>query len=84
MPEPDVLSRDIDALIAAQRDAWSELASPTLTTFDRREIRNRIKQGEGELRDYLKLRTDRFRFRPRLVGAEYTVDSLAGINFRLF
>jgi hypothetical protein len=36
------------------------------------------------LRDYLKRRTDRFRFRPRLVGAEYTVDSLAGINFRLF
>jgi hypothetical protein len=84
MAEPDILSRDIDALMAEQRDAWRELASPTLTSFDRREIRNRIKQGEGELRDYLKMRADRFRFRPRPVGADYTVNSLAEINFRLF
>ena len=36
MTEPDVLSRDIDALKALQRDAWRELASPSLTMFDRR------------------------------------------------
>ena len=69
MTEPDVLSRDIDALMAEQQDAWRELASPTLTTFDRREIRNRIRQGEIELRDCLKTRTERFRFRPQLVEA---------------
>ena len=81
MTEPDVLSRDIDALMAEQRTAWRELASPALTTFDRREIRNRIKQGETVLRDYLKMRTERFRFRPQPVEA--SVDSLANINFRL-
>jgi len=77
----DVLSRDIDALMAEQREAWCELARPTLTTFDRREIRNRIRQGETVLRDYLKTRTERFRFRPQPVEA--SVDSLANINFRL-
>ena len=81
--EGDVLSRDIDALMAEQQEAWCELARPTLTTFDRREIRNRIRHGETELREYLKIRTDRLRFRPRPVPAEATVDSLADINFRL-
>jgi hypothetical protein len=81
MTEPDILSRDIDALMAEQRTAWRELASPALTTFDRREIRNRIRQGETVLRDYLKVRTERFRFRPQPVEA--SVDSLANINFRL-
>jgi len=84
MTEPDVLSRDIDALMAEQREAWRELARPTQTTFDRREIRNRIRQGEVELRDHLKIRTDRLRFRPRLVPTEATIDSLADLNFRLF
>jgi len=81
--EGDVLSRDIDALMAEQREDWRELARPTLTTFDRREIRNRIRQGEVELRDHLKIRTDRLRFRPRPILAEAAVDSLANINFRL-
>jgi len=81
--EPDVLSRDIDALMAEQREAWCELARLTLTTFDRREIRNRIRHGESELREYLKMRTDRLCFRPRLVPLEAAVDSLANINFRL-
>src|ERR1700732_3495065 len=53
MTEPDVLSRDIDALKDQQRDACRELASPSLTVFDRREIRNRIRQSETELRTYL-------------------------------
>jgi hypothetical protein len=82
MTEPDVLSRDIDALMTEQRDAWRELARPTLTTFDRREIRNRIRQGEVELRDRLTMRTERFRFRPQLVEAGN--DSLANLHFRLF
>jgi hypothetical protein len=81
--EGDVLSRDIDALMAEQREAWCELARPTLTTFDRREIRNRIRHGETELREYLKMQTDRLRFQPRPVPAEAVVDSLADINFRL-
>jgi len=82
MIELDVLSCEIDTLMAEQRDGWRELASPALTAFDRREIRNRIKQGEVELRDHLKLRTERLRFEPRLV--EPPSDSVATINFRLF
>ena len=82
MIELDVLSYEIDALMTEQRNAWLELASPALTAFDRREIRNRIRQGQVELREHLKVRTDRLRFRPRVV--EPPADSLANIEFRLF
>jgi hypothetical protein len=81
MIELDVLSREIDALMALQREAWRELASPSLTTFDRREIRNRIRQGEVELRDHLKARTERLRPSPR--PAEPVGNSLANIRFRI-
>lgn len=81
MTEPDVLSRDIDALKALQRDAWRELASPSLTTFDRREIRNRIRQSEIELRGNLQMMSERLRFRPRPV--EIVEDSFAKLEFRL-
>jgi hypothetical protein len=81
MTEPDVLSRDIDALKALQRDAWRDLASPSLTTFDRREIRNRVRQSQLELRGYLNVRSERLRFRPR--PAEVVSDSLANIDFRI-
>lgn len=82
MIELDVPSVEIDNLMTEQRDAWRELASPTLTAFDRREIRNRIRQGEVQLREHLKVRTDRLRFRPRLI--EPPVDTLARFDFRLF
>ena len=82
MIELDVLSRQIDGLMAEQRDAWRELAIPTLTAFDRREIRNRIRQGEIELRDHLRVRTERLSVAPRPV--EPPSDSLANFNFRLF
>jgi hypothetical protein len=82
MIELDILSGEIDALMIEQREAWRELACPTLTAFDRREIRNRIRQGEIELRDHLKVRTDRLRRRPRPI--ESPAGSLANIEFRLF
>jgi hypothetical protein len=81
MIEIDVLSREIDALIAEQRDAWRELAVPTLTAFDRREIRNRIRQGEIVLRDHLNARTESMRYQARPVEAP--TDSLANFDFRL-
>jgi hypothetical protein len=81
MIEPDVLSRDIDSLKVLQRDAWRELAGPSLTIFDRREIRNRIRQGEVELRSHLTTMSERLRFQPRPV--ELVGDSLANLNFRL-
>ena len=81
MTEPDVLSHDIDTLKALQRDGWRALASPTLTMFDRREIRNRIRQSEAELRTCLTMVSERLHFRPRTV--EVVGDSLADLNFRL-
>ena len=82
MIELDVLSYEIDSRMAEQQAAWRELASPTLTAFDRREIRNRIKQGEVELREHLKVRTDYLRFRRRVV--EPPAGTLANFEFRLF
>jgi hypothetical protein len=82
MIELDILNGEIEALMAEQHEAWRELASPTLTAFARRELRNRIRQSEIDLRDHLRARTDRLRFRPRPV--ETPADSLAGIEFRLF
>jgi hypothetical protein len=79
MIELDILSGEIATLMAEQREAWNELTRPTLTAFDRREIRNRIKQSEVELRDHLKVKTDRLRFRPRPVDTP--ADSFA--SFRL-
>ncbi len=82
MMELDVLSREIEVLMAGQREAWRELAIPGLTSFDRREIRNRIRQSEVELRDHLRVRTERLRPRPR-PSAQPVADSLAEIPFRL-
>jgi hypothetical protein len=62
MTDFDILSRDIHALQELQRVAWSQLASPSLTMFDRREIRNRIRQSEAELKTYLKMKAERARF----------------------
>ena len=62
MTDPDILSRDIDALKELQRVAWGQLASPNLTVFDQRELRNRVRQSEAELRTYLKMRSERTRF----------------------
>ena len=62
MTDPDILSRDIHALKELQRVAWSQLASPTLTNFDRREIRNRIRQSGAELKTYLQMRSEHMGF----------------------
>ena len=81
MTEPDALVRDIDAQKALQREAWRELASSALTTFDRCEIRNRIRQSEAELRVNLQIMSERLSYRPR--PEEEVGDSLANINFRI-
>ena len=81
MIDLDILSGEIEALMAQQREAWRELASSGLTIFDRREIRNRIRQGEVELREHLNVRTERLRLPPRPV--EVAPDCLANIEFRI-
>ena len=82
MREPDKLEPNIHALKKVQRVAWQQLARPSLTAFDRREIRNEIKQSDGELEHCLEMISERLRFRARPVGD--VGDSLAKLNFRLF
>jgi hypothetical protein len=81
MTDPDVLSRKIHELKEWQRVAWRRVADPLLTAFERREIRNHIKESDGELRRYLAMMPERLRFRARAV--EDVGDSLVEINFRL-
>jgi hypothetical protein len=82
MSEADVLSRNIHALKELQRVAWRNLADPALTIFERREIRNEIKQSDAVLRSYLEMMSDRSRFRERPVDAD-VADGFGKFEFRL-
>jgi hypothetical protein len=81
MTEPDILSRKINELKDWQTLAWRRIADPLVTAFERREIRNHIKESDEELRRCLAMMSDRLRFRVRSV--EDVGDSLAKLKFRL-
>ncbi len=81
MTEPDILSRKVDELKEWQRVAWRRVADPSVTAFERREIRNHIKESEGELRYYLGKVSERLRLQARTV--EDVSESLAELNIRL-
>jgi hypothetical protein len=81
MNEPDILSRKIRELRDWQTVAWRRIADPVITAFERREIRNHLKESDVELRRYLGMMSDRLRFRPG--PAEVVGDSLAKLKFRL-
>lgn len=81
MTEPDILSRKINELMEWQRVAWRRVADPSVTQFERREIRNHIKESNEELRCYLGIVSERLRLQARTV--EDVGDSLAKIKFRL-
>ena len=46
----DSLERDVQALKEWLREAWRYLAEPSLTRFERQEVRNQMKQTDAELR----------------------------------
>jgi hypothetical protein len=75
MIEPDVLERSIREHQEWQRAAWQHLSRPSLTIFESRELRNQIKQSGTELRQYLSMRSERFRFaiKPRENDASSSV-----------
>jgi len=50
---PDDLERAIEGLKKLLGVAWTDLANPLLTTFERREARNQIRVHGAELRGYL-------------------------------
>jgi hypothetical protein len=49
----DTLDQDIRALKDWLRSAWRSLASPSITPFERREIRNYMKEADAALRSGL-------------------------------
>jgi hypothetical protein len=81
MTKPDILSRKIQELRDWQTIAWRRVADPLLTAFERREIRNHIKESNAELRYYLGMMSERLRFKASPV--QDVGDSLANIKFRL-
>ena len=81
MTEPDIVGRKIHELKDWQAAAWRRVADPLLTAFERREIRNHIKESNVELRRYLEMMSDRLRFQPSPV--ENVGDSLANLKFRV-
>ena len=81
MSEPDFLSRKIGELKDWQTVAWRRIADPSVTRFERREIRNHIKQSDDELRRYLAMMSERVRFRARAV--DEVGDIFTKLRFRL-
>jgi hypothetical protein len=59
MTQPEVLDRNIRELQDWMRNAWIQLADPTLTAFSRRELRNQMKQHSADLRTYLQAASER-------------------------
>jgi hypothetical protein len=71
------LDEDVLALSGWIRGAWRCLADPSLTSFDRREIRNYMKDAEIALHTGLKQISERERARreaERLVSADRQLD----------
>jgi uncharacterized membrane protein YccC len=81
MIDPDALFSKIHELKEEQRAAWRQLAESSLTAFERREVRNHIRQSNNELRQYLQMMSERVRFRVR--PAEEVADGFGKPNFRL-
>lgn len=78
MTELEVLESNIDALKKLLRVAWRDFANPSLPPFERRELRDQIKQYSVDLRRYLQL-MEAERRRPRsqfLVGQGFVKPSL--------
>jgi hypothetical protein len=81
MDDPDVLVRRIHELKDEQRIAWRQLAESSLTAFERREVRNQLRQSHHELRQYLQMMSERARF--RTPPAEEVAVGFGKPNFRL-
>jgi hypothetical protein len=82
MTEPDALDCKISDWKEWQRIAWRRIADPTVTRFEQREIRNHMKECDGELRRCLAMMSDRLRLQARKaedVGSKFT-----DLKFRLF
>ena len=76
----ETLEEDLSALSGWIRGAWRNLADPSLTSFDRRELRNYMKDAEIALHAGLKRISDRETARRE---AERAVSSVRRLDFRI-
>jgi hypothetical protein len=74
------LDEDVRALKEGIRGAWRRLADPALTSFDRRETRNYMKEAESALSAGLKRAADRERSRREVETANFA----KRLDFRIF
>jgi hypothetical protein len=81
MVESDILKAKIRELMDWQTMAWRRIADPSVTRFERRKIRNGLKESDTELRRYLVMVSERYRF--RTPGSIEKPDALADLKFRL-
>lgn len=59
-----ILDQNIRELQEWLRNAWQQLADPTLTAFSRRELRNQMKQCNADLRMQLQVVSERAAMQP--------------------
>lgn len=59
MTEPELLDQNIRALQQWLDAAWRQLGDHSLTAFDRRELRNQMKQCSADLRQHLEAAAQR-------------------------
>jgi hypothetical protein len=72
MTELEVLARNIHALKELLRVAWRDLANAHLSSFERREARNQIKEYSAQLRCHFQLlEAERSRAPPGSVDPEH-------------
>ncbi len=72
MTEPEILDQ-VHALQVWLNAAWRRLADPSLSTFDRRELRNQMRLSEAELRIYFERRADGIRLQIARTEAAFAV-----------
>lgn len=81
MTQPDVLDqkildRNIRELQEWLREAWQQLADPSLTAFSRRELRNQMKQCNADLRVQLQAASKRMLGQPASSGKTFAKPEL--------
>ena len=78
VPVADTLDQDLQALKQWLESAWRYLAEPSITSYERRELRNYMKEADTALRTGLQKRRQR-------KGAERAMMPLTGgCSFRIF
>jgi hypothetical protein len=76
----ETLDQDVDALRELISGAWRQLADPSATVLDRREVRNSMKEAEIALRAVLKRIADSERARG---DAHALVWNVRNLDFRI-